>query len=250
MLKQLTSVQHPLIKHLVKVRQNSDYRYDHASVLIEGYTMVQEVGKKTSLKIVLTTDEALIPKGIKAKEVLVVSDAIIKKISGLEVSEGILAEAPLPPQATFKKCQRLLVCDGVSDPGNLGTLLRTALAFGWDGAFLLPNSCDPYNEKAVRASRGAVFRLPMAQGTWQQLKEIAESNRLQPYAADLDGTSLEQVHANNGILLVMGNEAHGLSSEGASWCQRVTLPMPGPMESLNVAVAGGILLYALQRKVK
>lgn len=245
-MKEISSLQHPLVKHLVKLRQNSDYRYDHHAILIEGIKMISEASSLSPFKTILTSTPELIPKQAKAEEILLASPAIIQKISGLQSPEGILAEVTMPKPSSLKEKKYILALDQVNDPGNLGTILRTALALGWGGVFFLEESCDPYNEKALRASRGAVFRLPMARGKWQDLQKIVQENKLKAYVADTEGLPFNQISSSEGILLVLGNEAHGPSQKTLSTCTPITIPMPGKMESLNVSVAAGILLYTLK----
>lgn len=246
MLKQITSLQHPAIKHLVKLRQNRDYRYDHHSLVIEGSKVIAELGRDAPLKLLMTTDETLIPKGVCADQVLIVSEEILHKASGMQNSEGILGEIAMPRPTPFKGIKTLLALDGINDPGNLGTLQRTALALGWEGVFLLNESCDPYNEKALRAARGATFRLPYNTGSWHDLWAIAKENQLTPLVADLEGKDPGNFKKEERILLILSNEARGPSEEALKDAAKVTLPMTGKMESLNVAVAGGILMYALR----
>lgn len=247
MIKKITSLQHPIVKHLVKLRKNSDYRFEHKTVVVEGIKLIQEVCAQYAPKLIITKDENIVPKGIDNKAILLVNEEIIDKITGMANSEGLLAEFPLPVPGELKGKKYLIALDGVSDPGNLGALLRTALALGWEGAFILEGSCDPFNEKALRASRGAVFRLPMAMGQWAEMENLIRKNRLTPLAADLEGKDLKQISSSkNGVLLVLSNEASGLSEEAKRVCEKVTIPMPGDMESLNVAVAGGILMYSLK----
>lgn len=245
-MKEITSLQNPLFKHLVKLRQNSDYRYDHHAIVIEGTNMIAEAGALHTFKTILTSSPDLIPKGIKADEIILTTPAVIQKVSGLQSSEGILAEAIMPKPANLKGQKYIIALDGVNDPGNLGTILRTALALGWEGVFFLGESCDPYNEKALRASRGAVFKLPMVHGNWKDLQKLVSENKLNAYVADIHGTPFNQISPSNGILLVLGNEAHGPSKESLAACTPITIPMPGKMESLNVSVAAGILLYTLR----
>jgi RNA methyltransferase, TrmH family len=244
-MKEILSLQHPLVKHLVKLRQNTDYRYDHHAIVIEGLKMVAEAAQFQKFKTLLTTSPEFVPADVKADEIILTTPAILQKISGLQSPEGILAEAPMPEPSDFKGKKHLIALDGINDPGNLGTILRTALALGWEGVFFLNEGCDPYNEKALRASRGAVFRLPMAHGNWDDLQKIVKQNQLTAFVADTDGTPFDQINPSNGIMLVLGNEATGPSKETLSHCTAVTIPMPGKMESLNVAVAAGILLYTL-----
>lgn len=250
MNKEITSTQNSIVKHLVRLRQNRDYREEHQSVLVEGIKMIGEICKHHQAKKILAYDEHLVPRGIKSDEVYIVNEAVMKKLTGTQSPEGLVAEVAMPKQASLAKMQYVIACDGISDPGNLGTLLRSALALGWEGVFILSNSCDPYNDKALRAAKGATFRMPIAYGHWSDLKKIISQNKLQPLAADIKGANIELMKVKNGALLVMGNEAHGLSEEAASICERITIPMSGKMESLNVGAAGAILMYMLGRKGK
>lgn len=241
----LTSLQHPLVKHLVRLRQNRDYREECGSVIIEGHKLVEEVSRHHRPKLIATYDLSFIPEGIQPEKVLLVNEAIMHKISSTTTPEGIVAEIAMPASATLLQAQWIIALDGVSDPGNLGTLLRTALALGWEGAFILPNSCDPYNDKALRAAKGATFHLPLAYGTWEDLQGIIKANQLTPLVADMSGDSIEKIKAKR-PLLIMGNESQGVSSQALQQGKKVKIPMTGPMESLNVGVAGSILMYALK----
>ena len=115
----------------------------------------------------------------------------------------MIAEIEMPKESTLEKCRFVLALDGVADPGNLGTLLRSALAFGWEGIFLLENSCDLFNDKAIRAARGATFRLAFASGSWEKLQEIIKKYKWEPYAADLTGISPEKIKGKKSLLLVV-----------------------------------------------
>ncbi|MCO5578394.1 hypothetical protein L7F22_032235 [Adiantum nelumboides] len=140
-----------------------------------------------------------------------------------------------------------------------------------DGVFLLNGCCDPFNEKALRVSRGACFWVPIACGQWDQFQALAKTRKMMLYAGEAQyktGTTAEntdQWHKNkdqicipapeepgnikeDSLCLILGNEGQGLSKEARVACRRVSIPMPGKFESLNVAVAGGILLYLLQKK--
>ncbi len=245
-MRHITSVQHPIVKHLVKLRQNRDYRYDQQSVLIEGITLVTEMRSNKQYKRIVVLDELLIPLGVQAEDILIVNDSVMKKISGVQTPEGIIAEIAMPQPTSLEGKHYIIVFDGLNDPGNMGTLLRSALALGWEGAFILEGSCDPFNDKALRASRGATFRLPLAWGSWDDLKRLIEINRLTPFVADLEGRDLADVAATNNILLILGNEARGASETARQVGQSLTIAMPGDMESLNVGVAGSIMMYALR----
>lgn len=247
MAKVISSLQHPLVKHLVKLRHNHDYRWEKNAVLVEGIKLVTEVCSHHRATCIIATEERLIPSYLTCDEQIIISESIAKKISGLPFNEGIFAELAMPQSIPIKKVKWLLACDGVSDPGNLGTLLRTALALGWEAFFILDNCCDPFNDKALRAAKGATFRMPLAFGTWKELQKISSSNQLTPFVADMNGVSVRQANATEGILLVLNNEAHGISQIANEYCRKISIPMSGQMESLNVGVAGGILMFALRQ---
>lgn len=248
-MKTITSLQNPLVKHLVKLRQNRDYRYDHQTLIVEGVKIIQELSKKYPIKTLVALDESLVPKGSKVEELLIAPQDIIDKISGLQSPEGLIAEFKMPENASLNGLKKVLVLDGINDPGNLGTILRTALALGWEGIFLINESCDPYNEKALRAARGATFKIPMATGTWDDLEALIKKNKWTPLAADMKGTPLNKLEKGKNYLLILSNEAHGISDRAGKISQKVSIPMKGNMESLNVAVAGGILMHALSESL-
>lgn len=247
MERSLTSLQHPLVKHFVKLRTDSDYRYEQRAVILEGLKPIQEMSSYIH-KLLYTSEYASFAVPLSGEK-WQVTEAIVHKISGMPSPEGILAEIRMPPFVGLNQAQHqhVLALDGISDPGNMGTLLRTALALGWDAVYFLPGSCDPFNEKALRAARGAHFKLALAKGTAEELQQWAENEKIQPLMADIKGQAAEHVSTASRRLLVLGNEAHGASSAIRQFCQPVTIPMPGEMESLNVAIAGGILLYLLSK---
>ncbi len=236
--KEITSLQHPIVKHLVKLRKSSAYRKEQRRVLVVGTKQVRELIEMGLVKALFSSDSIDAPPFDPAQgRHYKVTPDIIKKISGVVSPEPLAAECLLPDSVDLSHKQMVLVLDGVSDPGNLGTLLRTALSFGWDGAFILPSCCDPYNEKALRAAKGATFRLPLQFGTVEDLKKMHSHH---VYIADAKG---QAASFQKPILLVLGNEANGVSPAVRALGQPIAIPMKGDMESLNVAVAGGILLY-------
>lgn len=247
--KHLTSLQHPLVKHLVKLKNCTRYRNQTGTVLIEGSKLVEEVTALRAAKAVLATKDPGGGKRYAAETFYTISDAVLNKITGTVEPEGVVAEVPLPQEASLQGIARLLVLDRIQDPGNMGTLLRTALALGWEGAFLLDGCCDPYNDKALRAAKGATFKLPWRKGGWKELSLLGAENKMDFYAATLSGKELCDVFkAPDALLLVLGNEARGVSQEAMSACKGISIPMSGKMESLNVSAAGAILMYELRGK--
>lgn len=249
MRQEFHSLTHPLVKHLVRLRTSKQWRADHQTCLLEGYKPLREiVGHRPAKRLLIARDRDGQGEDLPAEEVYLVPYAVIQKIAGSQQPGTILAEVPLPPQSPLSDCRRVLALDGVADPGNAGTLLRTALALGWDGAFLTDDAVDPFNDKALRASRGALFRLPYRCGSREQLLSLAAEGDFEFLYADLKGERPGPPLGARKLLLSLGNEAHGPSSAVKNKGRSVTIPMRGKMESLNVAIAGGILMYCLNQE--
>jgi TrmH family RNA methyltransferase len=248
MNRHITSLHHPLLKHLIQLRKNHHYRYEQGSVVVEGIKPITEICKRCKAKLIIASDPTLISPEMQATETYITTDAVIKKVSGMVNSEGILAEFPLPINQCLKGMNFILILDTINDPGNLGTLLRTALALGWEGAFIVGDSCDPYNEKALRAARGACFSLPICQGSWDELYALVKANAMATFIADLNGANPHSIDVKQPIALILCNEARGPSPEALALGTAVSIPISTKMESLNVASAGAILMYLLQQR--
>lgn len=246
-IKEITSLTHPLVQHLIKLKNSKTYRIQEHSLLLEGRNCISDVTQKKKAKRIITESLADIPEGCKADEILLVSQAIIKKISAVQHPDSILAELSCPEMQKLSEQKYIIALDGLQDPGNLGTLLRTAVALGWEGVFFIEPCCDPFNDKALRAAKGATFEIPMQQGSWQDLAAFIKEKGHTVCAADLEGDAPTAFHNKEKLVLILGNESRGIAPPDGLPCCKVTIPMQGPMESLNVAVAGSILMYALKR---
>ncbi|MDQ2766703.1 MAG: RNA methyltransferase [Gemmatimonadota bacterium] len=155
-----------------------------------------------------------------------------------EIPDTSVASLELPPRA------RLLVLDGVQDPGNAGTMLRTAAALGAAAALAAPGTVDLWNAKVVRSAMGALFHYPALAVTWSELDSLLSSNGIPLWGADVEGQPVERIAPPISVALVVGNEGAGLSDEARMRCARlVGIPLAPDIESLNVAVAAGILLH-------
>jgi RNA methyltransferase, TrmH family len=166
--------------------------------------------------------------------------------------QGILAVAEAPEyrldELPAKEPVRLLVLDAIQDPGNVGTIIRTAAAMGVTATFSLPGTVDLWNAKVVRSGMGAHFHHPCLTGTWDALDTFRRDRGLEAWGADAGGESLAALEPPARLAIVVGNEGAGLSSSSRSRVDRlVALPIGTAVESLNVAVAAGILLYELRR---
>ena len=149
----------------------------------------------------------------------------------------------------FTDRANVLVLDRIQDPGNLGTLLRTAEAAGFSGALLIKGGADPYGPKAVRAGAGCIFRFPLllCESAGEALAMLAEQ-RKKVWTAHMSGTPCWQAPLANDIALVIGNEGNGADPLFLKETEAVTVPMAGRTESLNAAAAAAILMYESMRQ--
>lgn len=241
--KEIRSLQHPIIKHLVQLRIDGRYRSSSGTALISGKKLIQELSKKFLFKTLLIENDY--ETKLTANEKFYVTKEMLKKVTGLHTPEPLAAEIFLPSPVDLRGKNWILALEGISDPGNLGTLLRTALALGWEGVFITEGSVDPFNEKAIRAAKGATFQLPLFYGSLEKLKELSLQNGAPIYVADMAGDSLELATFKPPLILLLGSESHG-SSLGKPF-KTLSIPMAADMESLNVAIAGAILMYHIRK---
>ncbi len=191
-----------------------------------------------------TEGRAAAPKGFHHT-----AESAFRRLSGTQTPQGILAVFALPETGPPEAPSWSLVLDGVQDPGNVGTLARALLAFGGARSLLLTGhgTADPFGEKALRASAGAAFRLSHRHAPADGL--VAALSSLQDRGVTLcslqprGGTSLRQADLRPPLALVVGGEGAGVSAAVQAVCRPLTVPMPGPAESLNAALAGAIALY-------
>jgi len=244
--REISSLQHPLVKHLVKLRETRSYRYENRRVVISGLKLIEELAAQFHFRTLLVENGTSPSFNFKADEIFSVPPQILKKVTGLESPESIAVEIEMPAHSSLSSVQHLLILDGVSDPGNLGTLLRTAKALGWEGAFLTQGSTDPFNEKALRAAKGATFTLPWRSGSWEELNTLLKEKKMTLFAAEAKGNDVASLKAQPPFALALGNEANGLTPSLKEASQLIAIPMQDRMESLNVASAGSILMYVLK----
>lgn len=248
-LKEISSLQHPLVKYMAKLQRSAKYRNECRRIVVDGERVIEEIAERAAITALLATDSALFERRIPFEEGYLVTPSIVEKITGNPCQKGALAEVAMPEESSLKGCLSLVVLDRIQDPGNVGAIARSALAFGWEGIYLVRGCCDPFNDKAMRASRGALFSLPFRKGSFEELLQLVEGNEMALYAADMEGESLEEAAKRlpEKIAVAFGNEGEGLSCEARNCKMRVAIPISPRMESLNVAVAAGIVLYRLQR---
>lgn len=231
--------------------------------MAEGVRSVEELLKsRLNIRGILTApqlDDA--PRGLALRQSIAergaesanVNELEFRSAAETESPQGVIAIAEIPQhsfdQLTGKNSLRLLVLDALQDPGNVGTILRTAAALGADATVALPGTVDIWNAKVVRAAMGASFHHPAFHTTAESLMSFLARENADLWGADTDGTPVDQVQPPARLALAVGNEGAGLSSSmRAQVKQLISLPISGAVESLNVSVATGILLYQLRKE--
>lgn len=253
----VTSPSNARLKLLRKLHARRQ-REKHGLVLLEGHRLVLDAvaaglepefvvlhdGARTS-----EVDAALRPLG--PERVLRAPAELVASLSDTETPQGILAAVPLRARPLPAAPTLVLVCDGVSDPGNLGTLLRSAAGAGVGACLLTPGCCDPMGLKALRAGMGAQFRLPVhGAESWEAIATDLASWGCQTFAADAGGALAHfDVDWCAPAALVVGSEAHGLSETVRADPRVTTCSIPADgVESLNAAVAGSVILFEARRQ--
>ncbi|WP_455239218.1 TrmH family RNA methyltransferase [Veillonella sp.] len=248
------------IKHIISLQQRK-YRQKFGEYTVEGIRAVTDLGKKGFLRAILIREskrselEPLVQKDFSISSVYVVQDPIFDKIENSVNGQGILGIA--------KKCINELhsfivedglyvALDGVQDPGNLGTIIRTAVAAGAKGIFLLKGTVDPYNEKCVRSTMSALCNIPIFEDiTLSEFYDFIKDNTIKTYVTSLDNAkSYHTISYAKRTMVILGNEGNGVSKEIIEMCdQAITIPMYGDIESLNVSIAAALCMYKVREQI-
>ena len=258
----ITSTRNPKIQWVRTIQSHTKTRRDEGVFLIEGIRLLEEAYQHGWSPELVLFVEGIADRGLalvnryrdKGIQVEQVAPHVLKTAAETESPQGVLAvlrikELPLPTSPTF-----ILIVDSLRDPGNLGTILRTAAAAGVEAVLLAPTSVDPFSPKVVRAGMGAHFRLPIRSLAWAEIRDYAKSGSpdgpLKVYLADSNGgLPYTQADFQSPFGLVIGGEAEGASEEARRWSdERVHIPLPGQSESLNAGIAAGILLFEAVRQ--
>ena len=253
----ITSSQNPKLKLVRSLTGRAKERREANAFVVEGVRLVEEaINAGWKFRFVLYSD-GLSERGTnllnRLKENNVESDEVagdlLQKLSDTETPQGILAvlelaDLPFPDSLNF-----IIIPDQIRDPGNLGTLLRTAAATGVQAILLPPETTDAFAPKVVRAGMGAHFGLSIHSLSWEKIKEISKSANMQIYIADMDGTSCWETDLHQPVALVIGGEAEGASDEARRLANgEISIPMAGNVESLNAGVAGSVLMFEVVRQ--
>ena len=251
----ITSSQNPKLKLVRALLGRAKERRAAGAFVVEGVRLVEEAqAGDWRFRFALydaslnergsSLVEQLLSRGIEVEEV---SEHQMKSLSDTYTPQGILAvlefnRLPVPNSPNF-----LLIPDQIRDPGNLGTLFRTAAAAGVQAVLVPPETTDAFAPKVVRSGMGAHFRLPIQPMRWEKIRR--ETKDLQIYLADMDGKSCWESDLRQPLALIVGSEAEGASDQAREVAtQKISIPMSGDIESLNAGVAGSVLMFEVVRQ--
>ena len=252
-METITSRDNAKIKYACAVRDSEKQRAADGVFFAEGPKLILELCKSCTPAVVYATEAALARTPALAalqSVTTLVAPHVAEKLAGTKSSQGVFAllQTPAPPTHLLHSARRLLALEGVQDPGNVGTLLRSAAAFGFDGVLLGPGCAAPFAPKTLRASMGAAGRLPVlvvsdlpaaltalrGRGVTCLAAALYHSRPLDEVGTDFPG----------GVCLVIGSEGQGLTDAAVAACDAaVRIPMTDLVESLNAGVAGSVLLW-------
>lgn len=249
----ITSRENGKIKYACKLAQSAAFRSGENAFFAEGLKLCLDLAKACPLKVIYYTRQA----AEKTPELQAlcceqyqVEDHVAEKLAGVQANQGVFGvfQRPAAGFDLLPRHGRLLALERVQDPGNVGALLRSAAAFGFEGVLLSPGCADPFAPKTLRASMGAAVRLPVVQTPHlpDALASLAAGGMQCLAAALYNSKPLDQVPGSfaGGLCLVIGSEGQGLSRQTVEACQTaVRIPMTDRVESLNAGVAGGVLLW-------
>jgi len=247
----ITSTSNGKIKEVVQLQKKSKYRRDKGLYIVEGIKMFSEADKDY-VEAVYVTEEFMTKASNKELlmnyEYEVVSENVMKAMSDTVTPQGILCVmrrfAYDLNTILSKKSPRLMLLADLQDPGNAGTIIRSAEGAGMDGVIFSNGSVDLYNPKTIRSTMGSIYRVPFAYGDLSKVIESLKEKRVPIYTTDMNGTSYREAEYRNGFAIIIGNEANGVSNEIASMADSViTIPMCGQVESLNASIAASLVMY-------
>jgi len=259
----ITSVSNARIRRLVELRKKARLRRETRLFLIEGTRLCADTPESFITEVYATEDWLRSASDAERARysgfpLTIVSEEVMEKVSDTEQPQGIMCLAQMPSwtrEQILGKGQEseplLLILEDVRDPGNLGTIFRTAEAAGATGILMSRGTVDLFNPKVVRATMSAIFRMPfmICDDLCREL-ETLRGDGIRSYAAHLGGTrAYDELPLTGGSAFLIGNEANGLSEKlTAAADEKIIIPMAGGAESLNAAMAAGILLFEASRQ--
>ncbi len=256
-ITEINSNSNQLIKDIRKLKRKRN-RWQEEKFIIEGSKMIDEAleASETISHIIFSEEikdrkdyKMLLEKAEDNTNMVQVSKTIFEEISDTETPQGLMAIVSFGIRdirdILEKKKKNLIFLDRLQDPGNLGTIIRTADAFKIDGLIIGENTVDPYNEKVVRATMGSIFRLPIyICDDNKRFIEEAKDFGYKVFSTDLKGQALYLEEFSPHNIIIIGNESKGVSESLSKLVDsKIKIPMPGEAESLNAGVAASIIMY-------
>ena len=250
----ITSLQNNRVKLITQLQSKPRVRRTERKIVLEGMRLIRDAVDQKHRPEFLFYEPKTIDWNFLAQlqnqnmPLIEVTDEIMKHVSDTQAPQGIIGVFPIPQPKLPKSPQRVLVLDAITEPGNMGTILRTAGAAGVEVVILAQGCVDPYNPKVLRGGMGAHFRIPILEAGWSEIRGYCDG--LNIYLAAGDGqVTYTDVDWTQAWALVIGNEAHGVGEKSGSLDgTRVAIPMASETESLNAAVATGVILFEAQRQ--
>ncbi len=256
----ITSKDNPVIKLYQKLSSSKKERLQYGLFVLEGMRIVEDAVKENSglSHLIMTKQafekygEAFFQADLRNAKTIVISNELGRKIALTDSTQGVFAICRMPSEHTLRFAEngRYIVLYGLQDPGNVGMIIRTADALGIDGV-ILSGSCELYSPKVVRSTMGSIFRMQIAvENDTERLFEILEKNGITASASviDRDAEKITDCEFKGSHAVFIGNEGSGLPRDIAMRCsRRVTIPMSGTINSLNAAMACGILMWEMKR---
>ncbi|MDT2596328.1 RNA methyltransferase [Enterococcus dongliensis] len=251
-MKEIQSSKNPLIKETKKLQQKK-YRQQSQTYLLEGFHLIQEAHAAD----VVLKDVFISQRGVNEwsdwieenlSEYYLVSDEVLKHLASQPAPQGMIAVAEMPQEKEIDFSGAWLLLDNVQDPGNVGTMIRTADAAGFSGVILGQGSADLYNPKTLRSTQGSLYHLTISNADLTKIIPQFQQQGSLVLGTALDKNAKEYltVEKTENVALVMGNEGQGMSSAVLALTdQNLYIPIKGQAESLNVAIAAGVLMFHL-----
>lgn len=245
----ITSTQNNKVKQWQKLKKRKN-RMKTNTFIVEGFHLVEEafISDWKVLEVIVTEDTDL-PDRLLEMEVTTVSAHVYNALTETQTPQGIAAVVEMQ-QPVREQHNKLLLVDAMQDPGNLGTLIRTADAAGFDGVVLGKGTVDLFNDKVIRATQGSLFHLPIYEADLSEEIKLVQEEGFEVFASSLDNAEdYSSVIIPAKVALLVGNEGAGVDTKLISQADKcVIIPIYGKAESLNVSVASGILMYHFVQK--
>ena len=251
----ITTTQNKQIKQIIKLKKSARERKKQELFLVEGIRMFTEIPKEHLYKTYASEDFYHAHQEVfQGVDVELVSDSVMKEISDTMTPQGVLALVKMLKYSLSdllnQKDPLFLVLENLQDPGNLGTILRTGEGAGISGLIMSRDTVDIYNPKVTRSTMGSIFRVPFVYvDDLFEVIEVMKEKDITTYAAHLNGTDYTREDYQRGTAFLIGNEGNGLTDELTEKAEKkIKIPMCGKVESLNAAMASGLLVYEARRQ--